>query len=382
MASSGTEGAERIVRLLSRWRYLLLGTLAVVNGVVASSTGLDFVSDQWVFEGPGRALISGDFDSVFSDAGTQTGPFSLLLSGVVTALSDATGIEGIHLYGVVTYATIVVGVAVVVRLVHRRLGTTMPLLELGAGLLALIAGLPLTAYVAGHPAEALIPLVWVIAAIAFSRDRPIAAGAWIAVAAGLKPWGVLGIALALLGTKNKDRWLGLAVGLGGTLVLYLPLIAAGDFSFFSYEWAVSARSPMALVLGTGAEFPWWLRAVQAAVVVIAGGMIAARWRNRSYVYWVAPLVMVLVRLLFDPLLSGYYWLAAGALALIAVATIAIKDVPRRAVVAAAIFLAASYASFLGQTWSTVARFLLLTTMLGLFAFREPEVPLPAERRPM
>ena len=59
-------------------------------------------------------------------------------------------------------------------------------MRLAAGLAAVGAGLTQLAFADGHPAEAVVPLLWVLAAVWARDDRVVAAGLLIGVSAGLE----------------------------------------------------------------------------------------------------------------------------------------------------------------------------------------------------
>src|SRR5207248_1255433 len=68
--------------------------------------------------------------------------------------------------------------------------------RLAGGLAAVGVGLTHLALADGHPAEAVVPLLWVLAALWAREDRVVAAGTLIGVSAGLELWGALGAAAA------------------------------------------------------------------------------------------------------------------------------------------------------------------------------------------
>jgi hypothetical protein len=69
----------------------------------------------------------------------------------------------------------------------------------------------------------------------------------------------------------------------------------------------------------GTEFGWPLRLLQASLALGAGAGIAFALRRSSHAVWVAPLGVVIVRLLLDPLSFGWYWLEVEALVLVGAA---------------------------------------------------------------
>jgi hypothetical protein len=69
----------------------------------------------------------------------------------------------------------------------------------------------------------------------------------------------------------------------------------------SYRWQVSPHSFLALLVAPGTPFGWTLRLAQGAFALTAG-LLALRTRS----LWLVPAVIVLARLLLDPLDNLYY----------------------------------------------------------------------------
>jgi hypothetical protein len=94
-----------------------------------------------------------------------------------------------------------------------------------------------------------------------------------------------------------------------------PFILAGDFRMFEHEWHVSTGTLMSLFVEPGTDFDWELRLVQSVFALGAGAVVAVALRRSLHAVWLAPLAVVVMRLLLDPLSFGWYWLGAEALVL-------------------------------------------------------------------
>src|SRR2546425_2815288 len=132
----------------------------------------------------GEQLLSGGWADTFSDPKLQSGPLQLAIFGAVRDLAALAFL-------------IELGVAVLLLFVLGRLGLS-DRARVAVGLLAVAAGVTHVAFVYGHPAEAVVPLLWVLAGLRARDDRVLSAGALMGLSAGFELWGVLGVAGAVL----------------------------------------------------------------------------------------------------------------------------------------------------------------------------------------
>jgi hypothetical protein len=86
-----------------------------------------------------------------------------------------------------------------------------------------------------------------------------------------------------------------------------------------FRWTVSSQSLISLVVARGTSFGWPLRLLQGAVAVGAGVAVARAARGSRHAIWLVPGVVVLARLLIDPLDSGYYFVGIEGPALVGLA---------------------------------------------------------------
>lgn len=349
---------------LLRFRLLVLGVIATVNGLGDAAARLDRVSDWFLFERAGEALVMGHWSDVFAEPGLQVGPLMLAVAGMLTTAARAMDVSGAALLIVASYVICTLGVVWVVRLVHRGQGTPPPpALELGLGLLVIIGGLPMTLIVSGHPSEAIIPLLWVAVACEATKGRPLRAGAWLAVTAAFKPWGLLGLPLLLLAPTARGRVASFAIAGIGCLAFYLPFATAGWLDTFSYEWFVTPWSLVAIVLDPGSAFPWWMRVLQGTFAIGVGVVIVVLLRSKGSVVWVAPLGIIVARLASDPLLFGYYWVAVEILAVVALGLSTPKLRTPVVIPLTSGLLLACYAALLPSSVSIGARFAVAIAFL-------------------
>jgi hypothetical protein len=85
---------------------------------------------------------------------------------------------------------------------------------------------------------------------------------------------------------------------------------------FDHEWHVATGTLLSLFVEPGTDFGWPLRLLQSSLALASGAAIALAARRSIHAVWLAPLGVVLVRLLLDPLSFGWYWLEAEALVLV------------------------------------------------------------------
>jgi hypothetical protein len=196
------------------------------------------------------------------------------------------------------------------------------------GVLAVAAGLTQGAFVDGHPAEAIVPLLWVLAGLDAREDRVLRAGALIGVSAGLELWGVLGAVVLLLAPRLKRAFVGGLVETGIVAAMLAPFALAGTFRMFDHQWRVATGTILGLVVEPGTHFDWKLRLLQSALALAVGAAIASGLRRSVHALWLAPLGLVIVRLVLDPLAFGWYFLEPEALVLVGAASV-LKELPTR-----------------------------------------------------
>ena len=263
--------------------------------------------DLSTFAAGGRVLFSSHWSHTFSDPGIQVGPLQLALFGSVgrspLALAIVLGIAA----------------ALLVLAAARAAGVEQPRLLAGIGLAAVATGFTRAGFDAGHPADSLLPLLWILAAVEARRGRVLLAGAIVGLSAGLETWGILGVAVLALAPSARDAGRGLLVAVGAAAVLFLPFVAAGQFHMGGYRWLVSSQSLVSLVVAPGTRVGWTLRILQGAVAVGAGVAVARAARGSRHAVWLVPGVVVLARLLLDPLDSGYYFVGIEGPALVGLA---------------------------------------------------------------
>jgi len=277
-----------------------LPVLALAGAVAALDRRSD-AGDLVYFVHQGERMLSGRWAGTFSDPTLQSGPLQLLVAG--TARST-------HVLAFV----VEVGVAALVLLVLGRLGVSARWrVVLGIGAVAL--GLTHGAFVDGHPAEAVTPLLWLLAAIEARRGRVVRAGLLVGVSGGLELWGVLGAPVILLAPQLRDAVKGWAVQAGAVFVQLAPFALFGHVRMFDYQWRVAEGTLVSVVVPVGTHFGWPLRLLQAVVACGLGAAVALRFRRSVHAVWLAPLVVVTARIALDPLAYGWYWLEAEALAL-------------------------------------------------------------------
>lgn len=286
-----------------------------VLGLTAGRAYLDRGTDPGdliYFVHRGEQLLSTNWANTFSDPMLQSGPLQLVVFGAVRNLAALAFVIELAVAALLLYVLGRVHVGDRVRLV--------------VGVLAVAAGLTQGAFIDGHPAEALVPLLWVLAGLWAWDDRVVAAGALIGLSAGFELWGVLGVPLLLLAPRLKRAFLGGLVESAVVLAMLVPFMLAGSFRMFQLHWPVATGTLLSLVVEPGTHLGWPLRLLQATLAVGAGAAIAVALRRSVHAFWLAPLAVVIVRLMLDPLSFGWYFLEAVALVLVG-AGLLLTDLP-------------------------------------------------------
>jgi hypothetical protein len=355
---------------LVRFRLWLIGAFAVVNGAldgIDGSSGTDF----FAFADAARRLMSSGWASTFDDPSIQVGPLALVWPAVTGWIADVTGISHPTVVAISIYLAFSLGAVLTVRFVARARGAeASPVAELAAGVGVMAAGFCWVAVSSGQPFDAVVGILWIVTAMAATRDRPAVAGTLLAAACLVKLVAILGLPLLLLVPGWRRRltgtaWFAILVAAG-----LLPFVLLGDVGTFDHVWRVTSGSPMAFVVETGTEFPWPLRALQAAVVIGGGTAVVGLMRRSLDVVWVAPLALAVLRLATDPVSYDYYWLAPAAIAVVGVASMAPAAGlrTRLALVAGAYLLGMSL--LLDGPWTEPARYGLTIALIAFVMARE------------
>jgi len=271
--------------------------------------------DTSTFVATGRTLLSAHWSRAFANPGIQVGPLQLALFGTVGRST------------LVLAAMLGAAAALLVLVAARASGVERPGLLAGIGAVALVAGLTRAGFDSGHPADTLLPLLWIVAAAEARRGRTLRAGAVIGLGAGLETWSLLGVAVLVLAPSVRHAARAGAVAAGAALALFLPFVAAGHFEMGHYHWLVSSQSLVSLVVAPGTQVGWPLRLAQAAAAVTAGIGVARLARGSRHALWLVPAAVVLARLLLDPLDSGYYFVGVEGPALVGLALVAAHGLP-------------------------------------------------------
>ena len=279
---------------------------AVAAGALAAPLRGDG-GDTWIFVTAGKTLLSTHWSDAFADPTVQAGPLQLALYGSVGRSPAALA------------AVLAVATALLVQAAARATGIRAWRILALVGVATLVTGLSTNAFEAGHPADTLLPLLWVIAAADARRGRTVRGAALVALGAGLETWGVLGLAVLALAPSVKRAGAGLAVASAVLGVLYLPFVATGHFEMGKLQWVVAHRSLVALVVAPGTFVGWPLRIVQGAAALLVGVVVARATRRSVQALWLVPAVVVGVRLLLDPLASDYYFAGLVGPALVGLA---------------------------------------------------------------
>jgi hypothetical protein len=272
-------------------------------------------ADLPFFVGAARTLFSAGWADTYHDPVLQAGPVFLALVG----LADRVGGPELLAYAVQVGVT-----ALVVFTVGRLLdGRPYRIYAQGiAGLAAVALGVSLDAYSYGHPAQVVVPLLWMLAGLDAREGRSVRAGALVGLSAGFETWGVLGAPLLLLAPTTRGALRAFAVQAVVTIGLYLPFVLAGDFRMFELRWKVEGWTLVRFLIPEGSDFPWTLRLLQGAAALAVGVLLALALRQNPRALWAVALGIVSVRMLLDPALYSWYWLGLETVALVAAADLA------------------------------------------------------------
>lgn len=362
-----------LLRAILRHRWLVLAVAALGTALLeVQSSGPS--SDGWYFAAAGRDLFSSHGLHVYASNGLQAGPLQLGGFGVLAYLTAWLHLPQDATYAVtstlLSTATIVGGA----RLLRRHVGLPdSPVAELLTGTFAIGWLLATAVYSSGHPAELVIPALWIAAAVLAAEDRVVWAGLLIGVGAGFETWGVLGVPVLLLSSQWRRRGIGTAVAAVAATALFLPFLIAGPFRMGQLHWNVASTSLVHALDPGLANFPWSARLAQAAIVVAFGGLAWAGTRRSpepaTVAVWLVPAVIAVAKAVSEAAGYDWYWLPAQ---LTLLAGLACADgLPRRTLVVTAVAEAVAITSPL-QRWQ-----LALAALTGLLLVAWT----PADERP-
>lgn len=312
--ASGPRLSGWVAHVAVRYRYLVVAVTVVGLAVINRQVSL---TDYFVFAHAGSFLWRGCWGSVFADKTIQAGPIQLALLSAfrpLATLRPHLDVTVLHIVGsLATGCGIMWGGGRFRRALARP---PAPHVELAVAGLAVWSGLIDDSSALGHPAQVAIPALWVIAAIASRRARPLVAGTALAAATGFETWALLGVGVLLVSPSVRAAVRAAAVAAGVTAAMWLPFIVTGPFNMLRMHWEVSPGTLVAQVFGRTA-FTSTMRLTQLAVAIVASGGVALLTRRRDEAVWLVPMTAVVARLTFDPLQFSYYWIAPFTLALLA-----------------------------------------------------------------
>ena len=259
-------------------------------------------------------LFSGRWAQTYADPALQVGPLQLVILGALDALAGLVGISSTRLIGALFGAVVVALFWLIARQLLAGKGGRWALTA--AVLTPVALSYTFDAYRDGHPAQAIVPLLWVLAGFELRAGRAWPAGLLIGVSAGFEVWGILGVAIVVLAPRAWDATRAVAVATLVPLALLAPFALAGDFGMFQYRWLVHGDTLLSVLVEPGTEFTWPLRVLQGVTAILAGAAVAWSLRRSAAALWAGPLALVAVRLALDPVRYPWYWLAVDTLVLV------------------------------------------------------------------
>ena len=304
---------------------LWVPTLALAAAVAAFDTVAD-AGDIPFFLGAARTLYSADWANTFADASVQSGPLQLAVLGAADALAGALSISTLTF---LAFALEVGCAALFVAVLARVVPDASHGLLLAASVAVVALGLPHGAFVDGHPAQLVIPLLWLLAAREARAGRAWPAGALVGLSGGLELWGVLGAAAFALAPRRRSvlaSLAGEAILVGAMLA---PFVLAGEFRMFDYGWRIADGTLPGLVFSPGEAFPWELRLLQGGCALLVGSGLAFALRRSRHAAWIGLAGLVITRLALDPVLYSWYWLALQTIVLVGAVEVAASETVRK-----------------------------------------------------
>lgn len=299
---------------------------ALASGALA--LGAD-TGDLPFFVHAADGLFSHTWADAYASPDLQVGPLQLVLLALAEAVAGSLSVSTFTLLAFAIPA----GVTGLLLLVLRGLLAARPerrqLVLMLAGLAAVALGIPASAYADGHLAQAVVPLLWLLAGLKARDGHVVTAGALVGLSAGFEVWGILGAVVFLSAPQLRDALGGLLVAGVVAVGLFAPFLLYGDFRMLDYHWVVNGDTMLGLLVEPGTAFTWWMRMVQGGTAVAVGAALAWPLRRTAHALWLAPLAVVVVRLALDPVRYPWYWLAVEVLVLVGAVDVLTSDSVRR-----------------------------------------------------
>jgi hypothetical protein len=297
------------------WFVPVLAASAIALAATPGDTG-----DLSYFVHASERFFSASWADAYADPDLQIGPLQLALFGLADLVAGALGVSTTRAIALVVGA----GVAALFWFVARRLlaPRNEPIVLLAAGLAPVALGLTFDAFRDGHPAQVVVPLLWVLAGLEARAGHSWRAGALVGLSAGFEVWGLLGVVVFVAAPRVVDAVRALAAAGAVAAALFAPFVLAGDFAMLEYRWQVNGDTLLSVFVEPGTAFTWPLRALQGAAALGAGAGVVWLLRRSAAALWAGPLAAVAVRLALDPVRYPWYWLALETLVLLGAAQLA------------------------------------------------------------
>jgi hypothetical protein len=288
---------------------------AAAAGVLMPSA---LFSDAHSFARAASTMLSPDWRHTYHDPWLQAGPFELLVCLAGRTIGNVgTGTP---------VAMDVLGALALLGVARRVLGDRWrELLFVTVGALGL--GVISDTFEIGHPSELFVTLLWLMAARAARRDRPIVAAVLLGLSAGFETWGLLGAPVLFLLPRFRTTVGAGLLALAVAASLYAPFALGGDFHMFQLHWNVAGTLD-AYVFHEGSPFTWRMRLAESVIVVSVGAAVSLWLRRRTgAAVWIVPAATSLCRVALDPVRYGYYWDPTLVLLLIGLAPVVVAPKP-------------------------------------------------------
>jgi hypothetical protein len=274
---------------------MLVPVVAAAASAFFDARGRIVATDTNLFASAGSWMLSGDWAHTYHTPTVQAGPLELALAFVART-------AGRGAFGFALILDLACTLAVLAVAGWFLRGNTGALVAVAVGAVAL--QIPREGF-RGHPAELLVPLIWMVAAREARSGRVLLAGTLLGVSGCLELWGVLGIGVLALAPLTRRTAAGAAIAVAIPAAALAPFAAGGDFHMFELQWRM--QTGLLRLLTSSAQFTWYDRVAEGIVVVAAGIVLARATRRFEDSVWVVPAAIVLARIALDPVNYFYYW---------------------------------------------------------------------------
>ena len=202
----------------------------------------------------GRAILSGDLAHAFDDSAVQTGPLALIWAALLALVLHVLHASPTVGYMMTMVASLTPTLYAVTLWASRHTPPRWLFVAAAGILILLLVPWQLSSSIAyQHPTYLWVPALWLLAAAAACRARPVATALLLVMVCGLETWAVLVAPVLVPGLPPwRDRVRACAIWAVATATLWAPWVLSDQFRMLDKTWPSGIETPIDLDRGSAA----------------------------------------------------------------------------------------------------------------------------------